>query len=178
MEITFKLHKQCFILIATALTLLSFPFISTVVYSWIGNISSVIKVVSYAICTPYFDLQLSKFLYWCPIIFLIYIFGTCSLILNSLVPSFFSFSSLIASLTPSICLVVPDIFSSILSSVPKMAFSDWKSQNILAPMMIRSFRFFLTFCKSSIPISNISSYIGSSSNLIFSFMKLVSLLLA
>ncbi len=103
-------------------------------------------------------------------IFLMYIFGTLSLKLYSLFPSsFFNCIFLIASFTPSICFVVPDIFKSNLFDVPKIAFSLWKSQNNPAPILINSPKFFLIFCKSSYPTSYISSYIGSSSNFIFSF---------
>ena len=79
-----------------------------------------------------------------------------------------------ASFTPSICFVVPDIFKSILLDVPKIAFSLWKSQKSIAPILINSPKFFLIFCKSSSPTSYISSYIGSSSNLIFSFKLIIS----
>ena len=52
-----------------------------------------------------------------PMIFLMYI-------LDSFLPSsFFNINYLIASFTPLICYIVPDIFKSIVLEVPKIAFS-------------------------------------------------------
>jgi hypothetical protein len=88
-----------------------------VVFSYIENISSVIRDPSYIICTSNFVLKLPKFLYCLPMIFLMYI-------LDSFLPSsFFNINYLIASFTPLICYIVPDIFKSIVLEVPKIAFS-------------------------------------------------------